>query len=76
MVVQHQKVEEVVIRLTGEAVDFISLGIVTHGGVPVQVGWVQAVEPLGGIDPPIIEVVQDVRPQVVEVLCHGSSLLS
>jgi len=54
-------------------VDLVALGIETHGGVPVKVGWVQTVKPLAGVDAPVIEVVDDPGTERVEGVGHGTS---
>ena len=54
VVVEGEEVEEVVVRAAGKAVNFATLGIEAHGGVPVKVGRVQTAEPLAGIDAPAV----------------------
>ena len=76
VVVDGEKVKEVVVRAAGKAVDLVALGIEAHGGVPVKVGRVQTAEPLAGIDAPVIEVVDDPGTERVEGVGHGKRLLS
>ena len=73
VVVEGEEVEEVVVRAAGKAVNFATLGIEAHGGVPVKVGRVQTAEPLAGIDAPVIEVVDDPGTERVEGVGHGTS---
>ena len=72
VVVDGEEVKEVVVRAAGKAVDFVSLGVEAHGGVPVQVGRVQTAKPLAGVDAPVVEVVDDPGAERVEGVGHGS----
>ena len=70
VVIQHQKIKEIIICLTCKAVYFLSFWIVSHGGVTIQMLRVQAVEPLGGVDSSFIEVIEDMTSKIVKVFSH------
>ena len=69
-VVDSEEVKEVVVRAAGKAVYFLPLCVVSHGGIAVEMLWIQAAKALLRVNTPVVEIVNDAGAQVVKGVRH------
>ena len=68
--VDCQQIEEIIVRAAGKAVYFLPLCVVSHGGIAVEMLWIQAAKALLRVNTPVVEIVNDAGAQVVKGVRH------